>query len=65
MNGNDIIALGLGLQSPWEVVGQTLDTDTAPYELRLTIRAERGTLYPCPVCGTGSIRQLCTLLDSF
>ena len=52
MNGNDIIALGLGLQSPWEVVGQTLNTDTTPYELRLTIRAERGTLYPCPVCGT-------------
>ena len=52
MNGNDIIALGLGLQTPWAVVGQTLDTDTTPYELRLTIRAERGTLYPCPVCGT-------------
>ena len=52
MNGNDIIALGLGLQSPWEIVGQTLNMDTTPYELRLTIRAERGTVYPCPVCGT-------------
>ena len=33
MNGNDIIALGLGLQTPWAVVGQTLDTDTevAPF----------------------------------
>jgi hypothetical protein len=30
MNGNDIIALGLGLQSPWEIVGQTLNTDTHP-----------------------------------
>ena len=26
MNGNDIIALGLGLQAPWEITGQLLDS---------------------------------------
>lgn len=52
MNGNDIIALGLGLQAPWEITGQTLDTKKTPYELRLTIQARRGAHYPCPVCGT-------------
>ena len=39
MNGNDIIALGLGLQAPWEITGQLLDTSTCPHELRLTIAA--------------------------
>jgi len=52
MNGNDIIALGLGLQSPWEIVGQTLNTEKHPHELHLTIQAKRGTQYPCPECGT-------------
>lgn len=52
MNGNDIIALGLGLQAPWEITGQVLDTEKTPHELRLTIQAQRGTNYPCPVCGT-------------
>jgi transposase len=51
MNGNDIIALGLGLQSPWEITGQLLDTSKSPHELRLTIAAGRGALFPCPVCG--------------
>ena len=41
MNGNDIIALGLGLCAPWEITGQTLDTEKTPYELRLTIAARR------------------------
>lgn len=52
MNSKDIITLGLGLQAPWEITGQLLDTDKKPYELRLTIQAQRGTRYPCPVCGT-------------
>ena len=51
MNGNDIIALGLGLEDPWEITGQTLDTSKSPNELRLKIAAQRGTLFPCPVCG--------------
>jgi transposase len=52
MNGNDIISLGLGLEDPWEIVGQILDTQKSPHELRLTIKADRGTTFPCPVCGT-------------
>ena len=51
MNGNDIIALGLGLQAPWEITGQLLDTSKSPHELRLTIAAGPGALFPCPVCG--------------
>lgn len=52
MNSQDIITLGLGLQAPWEITGQLLDTDKNPHELRLTIQAQRGTRYPCPICGT-------------
>lgn len=51
MNSKDIITLGLGLQAPWEIAGQLLDTSKSPHELRLTIAAGRGTLFPCPVCG--------------
>jgi len=51
MNGNDIIALGLGLASPWEIVSQVLDTEKKPHELRLTLKAGRGSEFPCPVCG--------------
>jgi transposase len=30
---------------------QRLDIDKQPHELHLTVRAERGTKYACPVCG--------------
>ena len=58
MNSKDIITLGLGLQDPWEITGQLLDTDKTPHELRLTIQAGRGERYPCPVC-----RALCHAHD--
>ena len=51
MNSKNIITLWLGLQAPWEITGQLLDTDKTPNELRLTIQAGRGERYPCPVCG--------------
>ena len=51
MNGNDIIRLGLGLESPWKITGQILDTDKQPHELRLTLKADRGRKFACPVCG--------------
>ena len=51
MNGNAIISLGLGLQEPWKITGQTLDTEKTPHELRLEVSAERGAKYPCPECG--------------
>ena len=51
MNEYDIMALGLGIQPPWRIVGQILDTQKTPNELRIKIKADRGAEYPCPVCG--------------
>ena len=51
MDGNEILLLGLGIQSPWQLVEQHLDTDKEPHELHLTVRSERGSQYACPVCG--------------
>jgi len=51
MNSNDIITLGIGLQDPWKLTGQKLSTKKNPHELRLTVKAQRGELYPCPACG--------------
>ena len=51
MDGNQIFMLGLGLQAPWKIVDQHLDTVKSPNELRLSVGAERGSLYPCPKCG--------------
>ena len=50
MNEYDIISLGLGIQPPWRIVGQVLDTSRNPHELRIKIKADRGSKYPCPVC---------------
>ena len=51
MNGLDVIALGLGIEAPWKIVGQALDTNVTPHQLKIRIRAERGAEFPCPVCG--------------
>lgn len=51
MDGNEILLLGLGIQSPWELVEQRLDTDKQPHELHLQVKAERGSRYACPECG--------------
>ena len=51
MDGNEILLLGLGIQSPWQLVDQRLDIDKQPHELHLTVRAERGAKYACPECG--------------
>lgn len=51
MDGNEILLLGLGLQSPWQLVSQRLDTEKTPHELHLKVKAERGSKYPCPDCG--------------
>jgi len=58
MNGNDIIKLGLGLEEPWKITGQILDTNKQPHELRLTLQSDRGTMFPCPVCG-----EMCKVHD--
>ncbi len=51
MDGNQIFILGLGLQFPWKLVSQHLDTSTKPSTLTLKVAADRGSLYPCPCCG--------------
>jgi len=51
MNEQHVIALGLGLTEPWEIVDQHLDVVRKPSELTIVVAAERGTSYPCPECG--------------
>lgn len=51
MQSNDIFALGLGLTTPWKLMGQQLDTNQSPHRLDLRIAADRGAMYPCPECG--------------
>ena len=51
MDGNEILLLGLGIQSPWKLVDQRLDTERSPHELHLEVKADRGSTYPCPECG--------------
>ena len=58
MRGDEILLLGIGIQPPWQLVDQHLDTTTQPHELHLRVQAERGARYPCPVCS-----QLCPAHD--
>lgn len=51
MHGNQILTLGLGLQEPWKIIDQILETDKQPHVLRLTVKADRCAEFPCPVCG--------------
>ena len=37
MDGNEILLLGLGIQSPWQLVDQRLDVDKQPHELHLQV----------------------------
>ena len=52
MNGNDIIALGLGIEAPWKISGQILSIEHTPHELRIRLSFERGACFPFPECGT-------------
>ncbi|MCG8030445.1 MAG: transposase family protein, partial [Candidatus Thiodiazotropha endolucinida] len=51
MDSKEILLLGLGIQPPWQLVDQRLDTDKTPHELHLEVKAERGSKYACPQCG--------------
>jgi transposase len=51
VDGNQILLLGLGIESPWKLMDQSLDTDKQPHELHLTVGCDRGSEYACPVCG--------------
>jgi transposase len=58
MDGTQILTLGLGLQAPWILKDQHLDTSVSPHRLDLYAETERGSLYPCPECG-----QVCPAHD--
>jgi hypothetical protein len=51
MDANTVLALGLGVTPPWRLVNQRLETGKQPHELHLEVAADRGSLFPCPVCG--------------
>ncbi|MFY0989047.1 ISL3 family transposase [Halomonas sp. C05BenzN] len=51
MDGTQILTLGLGLEAPWILKDQHLDTSVSPHRLDLYVETERGSLYPCPECG--------------
>ena len=51
MGTDDILLLGVGIQPPWGLVDQRLDTDKQPHELHLEVKCERGMKYACPECG--------------
>lgn len=51
MRADDILLLGIGIQSPWRLVDQHLETGTEPHELHLHVAADRGARFPCPECG--------------
>jgi len=46
MDGNQILLLGLGIEAPWKLVDQRLETDKQPHEMHLEIKAERGPGMP-------------------
>ena len=46
MRSDDILLLGIGIQPPWQLVDQHLDTSTQPHELHLQVAGERGARYP-------------------
>jgi len=51
MQSKEVLALGLGLESPWELVDQELDTQSEPHKLYLRVSAPRGSRFSCPGCG--------------
>ncbi|MBB4287822.1 ISL3 family transposase [Roseospira goensis] len=51
MHSNEILALGLGIEPPWRLVDQRLDTAASPNVLHLTVAADRGAAFACPTCG--------------
>jgi len=50
-SSQNILALGLGLEEPWMLLDQRLDTGKQPYELQLCAGTRSRAEFPCPVCG--------------
>jgi transposase len=51
MDARDVFSLGLGLEPPWRLADQRLDTSRQPHVLEILLEAERGAEFACPVCG--------------
>ncbi|MDI5921861.1 ISL3 family transposase [Halomonas sp. LR5S13] len=51
MDATQILTLGLGLEAPWVLKDQHLDTSVSPHSLDLYVEVERGSFYPYPECG--------------
>ena len=52
MGAQDVLALGLGVEFPWRLVDQRLNTSKQPHVLEILLEVERGSTFPCPECGT-------------
>ena len=52
MDANELFKTALGLQPPWEVA--FLDFDLGKQRLDIRVDFQRGSFFPCPVCGRQS-----------
>lgn len=52
MDANELFKTALGLQPPWEVA--SLDFDLGKQRLDIRVDFQRGSFFPCPVCGRQS-----------
>ena len=50
MDANELFKTALGLQPPWEVA--SLDFDPGKRRLDIRVDFQRGSFFPCPVCGS-------------
>jgi len=48
MTGSNIFTLGLGIEPPWRIVSQHLETGKQPHELRMELASEGGRAIPLP-----------------
>ncbi len=52
MDANELLALGLGPISPWEVAASSLDLEQSVGTLTIELSVKRSSMFPCPICGT-------------
>ena len=52
MDANELFKTALGLQPPWEVA--SLDFNLSARRLDIRVDFQRGSFFPCPVCGSPS-----------
>lgn len=49
MQSKEILASGLGLTAPWRLIDQRLDIESSPHVLQLSVAADRGAAFACPI----------------